>query len=216
MTYLIGLNGPPGAGKNALADELAHLFRRVHGVDPYVMAIAAPLRQIAGLLTGVDMTDDTKYALAKAMVFEHLNGETGRQVMINVTEQYLKPRYGEQVWVNALIREMRELQRCRPENERVIIVTDVGFMCERRAIANEFARPAFVELARPGCSYVGDSRGSIAIGDNDPGVLRLLNPGCHRHQLTALAGRVHDYVLNRLLWDLPAAQVSLPNLDSGD
>lgn len=216
MTYLVGLNGPPGAGKNALADELAHLFRRVHGVDPYVMAIAAPLRQIAGLLTGVDMTDDTKYALAKAMVFEHLNGETGRQVMINVTEQYLKPRYGNRVWVEAFIRKTREMQWCRPENERVIIVTDVGFEYERCAIENEFARSAFVELARPGCSYVGDSRGTIAIGDNDPGVLQLFNPGRHRHQLTALAGRVHDYVLNRLLWDLPAAQVSLPNLDSGD
>lgn len=216
MTYIIGLSGPPGAGKNALADELVHLFRRAHGIDPFVMALAGPLRQIASALTGVDMTDDTIYAKAKATPFDHLNGETGRQVMINITEQYLKPRYGSQVWADAMIRQARSLQWRRPENERVIIVTDVGFKYERQAIVNEFAHPIFVELSRPGCSYVGDSRGSIKIGDYDPGLLQLTNPGEHLHQLTVLAGRVHDFVLNRLQWDLPVDQIALPLSDDGD
>ena len=218
MTYVIGLSGPPGAGKNALADELVGLFERVHGVRPHVTAMAAPLRQIAGQLIGFDMTDDVLYAVAKTTPFQHLNMETGREVMINITEQYLKPRYGPRFWADALIHRVNRLAwRATPENARLVIVTDVGFLHEREALEQAFPHTAFVQLDRAGCSYTGDSRQSIERAEYpDRNRLTLRNPGTNPHQLTALAGRVHDFVLNRLLWDLPAEQIPLPNIVNGD
>lgn len=217
MTYVIGLNGPPGAGKNAVARELVTLFQRVHDITPVMLALADPLRVIASQLTGVDMLDEQLYAQAKATPFPHLAQDTGRQVMIRITEEYLKPRYGRHLWVDATIRRINALRwRKTPENARVVIVTDVGFICERIALAAAFPKSAFIELDRPGCSYDGDSRQSVVRGRADPGGLVLLNLGVYHHQLVAIAGRVHDFVLNRLQWDLPAAQIALPHIDSGD
>jgi hypothetical protein len=213
MTRIIGLNGPPGCGKNAVADELCHIFDRVYGITPYVTAIAEPLRRAASAIIGVDLTNDLAYAKAKATCYPHLDDETAREVMINLTESYLKPRYGREIWVASTIRTISKLAwHCEPR-KRLVILTDVGFPYEREALEAFYVDTAFVELDRPGHSYVGDSRGPIHMGPGDPNCIQITNPGDHQQQLTRVAGQVHQFVVSRLQWDLPNAQASLPIID---
>jgi hypothetical protein len=211
MTFVIGLNGPPGCGKDTVGKALVELFDRIHGVKPYRMAVAGPLRVMASQILGVDMTDDAVYAQAKETAFAHLGMETGRQVMIGLSEDYLKPRYGLEAIAAGRVRHVEGLAWRRPDGQRIVVITDVGFKIERVVFERAFKNSAWIQIHRPGTSFEGDSRQWVGGGPDDHTCIALTNEGTHMAQVHAIAGRIHDFVLNKLLWDLPLAeQLPLP------
>lgn len=211
MTYMIAIAGPAGSGKDALGRELSTLLERIYDTMPLVTAFAAPLRKIVGLMVGEDWSDPEIYAAGKDKAYPLFAFKTGRQLMIELTEEYLKPHYGRTIWADNLV------QRITRHPKRFAIVTDLGFPYEAGTIQQAFPHCLIVQLSRPGKTYEGDSRCEVVHeGNTDVRMIRLHNPGTNPLQLVRLAGRIHDYMLNGLRWQLPgAAQLPL-QIDEGD
>lgn len=204
MTYIIGLNGPPNSGKNAISAALVELFEHRYGITPHVSAIAGPLRRIAGEIVGWDLTDDEVYAQFKSQRFVDMGDVTGRRIMIGLTEDYIKPTYGHGLWVRSQISSLRTRKWDFPL--KVAIITDVGFVRERNELTTAFEHTAFFSMYRPGCTFEDDSRNYVSSGSaHDHNWMPVHNPGTDPRQLHALAGRIHNFVLNKLHWPLPGS-----------
>ena len=143
-------NGPPSSGKSTFAPELARQLRVHLAPDQVCMdSFAAPM----------------KHYIATAMAWQYqemkkerpeavLQGYSIREFLIDLSERYMKPRYGDDVFARLLL--YRILRR-NPQ-PRFVVVDDCGFDEEITALT----RPFLVRITRPGTSFKGDSRNFVS------------------------------------------------------
>jgi hypothetical protein len=86
---------------------------------------------------------------------------TFRDAMISFSEEWMKPQFGEEVFGRLA------LKRCTEQSifyDRFVF-DDSGFRPEAEFIVASEGAPAcrLIRLDRPGCSFVGDSRGYIEL-----------------------------------------------------
>ena len=146
---VIVLNGPPGSGKDTVADLLAqrgwrkrefketlHARAQAHyGIDPARWA----------WLCGREHKD---------LAAEELGNLTPRQALIHVAENICKAQNGRHAIAIELCASLAA------DGLRDVVISDCGFPEEVDQLIRDFGAQSIllVRLSRPGCSFDGDSR----------------------------------------------------------
>lgn len=150
------VQGPPGSGKDAVGKILAAANPLVRLVK---FAEILKLRTHA-LFGALDMTGNALRAnyfdTVKDRPNDNFFGLTPRQAYIKVSEEWLKPLAGKQVFGGMLLREMRTY----PLAGTIFVVTDSGFAAEAEPIIKHFGiqNCAVLQLMRQGHTFKNDSR----------------------------------------------------------
>lgn len=159
------LNGPPKCGKDTVASHLVPYF------NFQKMKFAAPLKRMAaGLLDMrvelVEEHKDHKFNILRKETIsnefgiapEYSDEETLRRLLIRISEDFLKPVYGDTFFGRLAV---RELQR---SSYSLIVFTDSGFAREAESIIRAISKSnvLLIRLHRDGCDFVGDSRSYLS------------------------------------------------------
>ena len=154
------LNGPPGCGKDTLANELQSII-------PYSKNIkfSSPLKKaVQGLYLGGSETlmKELDQPGRKDEPTELCLGRSLRQVQISLSEDYMKPQYGQSVFGHLLATNIREEIK---RGINTFFVSDSGFVAEAEVICNEFGpeNVTIIRIHRQGKTFNNDSRGYITI-----------------------------------------------------
>lgn len=161
--YLIVMNGPPYSGKDTLAQLVLEHIESFNPTTPIKLeSLSLPLRSIAYAMVGrVYMTQRTdewnRYAEFKEEYFPSLE-RTGRQLMIDASEQFLKLNYGIEVMAKLLEARNKDFPR-----NGVMIIRDGGFQIEIEPLIRWVGAEnvMIVRVSRPACTFKGDSRESV-------------------------------------------------------
>lgn len=195
---IVIFNGPPESGKDHAAKHFAKKFNAPH------FEMKGALRAVAHKMTALAIAGqpdfigiDGEFAQIEAVGYcnsleynkelkstLHTNlfgGRTWRQFLIHISEDIMKPIFGQDVFGKAARKLVRESEAA------VCFFSDGGFQAEVEELRKEGTVLVF-QLSREGCGWGGDSRGYI-FGDhtyafhNDEGSAWLEGIGgwIHRH-----------------------------------
>lgn len=195
--YIVAFNGPPRSGKDTLAEMLAEKLD-AEGVTLPVKfeSLSLPLRDIAYAMVGLNYAAAPEtYEDFKQARFEQFGGVTGRQLMIDVSEKFIKPTYG----IDSFPKMLLERNWGFPG---ILLVRDSGFQLEvetmTQAVGLQNIR--IVQVHRPGTTFEGDSREWV-FPELGREFHRVNNNGT-LEDLRVEAGRVYSRLVNNLGWKL--------------
>lgn len=195
-TYLIGLSGPPRSGKDSVGVALAKIIRERHPVTVCSRALSMPMRKTIYAMIGKEYTLE-HYETSKDIPMGELDGRTIRQAMIQLSEEWVKPTYGQGFWGHALLNTLP-----MEGGTRVVIVTDMGFEAEVDVFVEAFGAEncLWPQITRPGCDFSTDSRSYVGRPEQRTAII---NEGESLDQVTTAAGRIYGRMLNQFGWELP-------------
>ncbi|MEK0324104.1 MAG: hypothetical protein QQN63_00215 [Nitrosopumilus sp.] len=160
MTDLLLLNGPPQCGKDTLGD-----FIEEHIDASISLKFAQPIRDhIVNLLC---LDDEREIENLKNTPMEIFNGRTVREEMIYFSENYMKPRFGDGIFGDILVRTIDMWYS--DLHTDLIIVTDSGFDGEAITLIKSglFDKIYLCKLYREDCSFDTDSRNYLTLTEDD-------------------------------------------------
>jgi len=151
MTQLVLLNGPPRCGKDTLVQQLVPYLKFSH------LKFAAPIKRMVAGLLNVDLKHIEEF---KEMPVKSLRDETIRYTLIRLSEEFMKPRYGDDIFGNLLWNEAKNAAN------KLVLVSDCGFASEvNRVVQRAGARNCLlVRIHRTGTDFTGDSRSYLPNG----------------------------------------------------
>lgn len=153
MAKVIILNGPAGCGKDTLARALVEM-----GLAKGVASFKNPMFNIAMAALGQDayreFLDGYDDRARKEKPEGFLNGLSRRQFMIAISEQFIKPVFGDDYFGKYLAGNL-------PDGDEVFVVSDGGFASEVTPIVAAGHDVRIVRLHRDGHTFEGDSRGYL-------------------------------------------------------
>ena len=191
--YLIGMSGPPRAGKDTIGLALAEVIRKKNPtLDVATAALSLPLRMAVYAVGGMVYTRE-HYEAQKDVPQGVFGGATIREAIISLAEDHLRPKYG----VGFFARSMVSMFASRAFMPNIIIVTDVGFSEEVDEFRAAYGADNVVypQIIRQGCTFEGDSRSFVG----DP--LRrttIINEG----SIDDVALRLYSRLTNQFHWNL--------------
>jgi hypothetical protein len=194
--YFVCFNGPPYSGKDTFARMFAEHVDSLGITTPVIeVSLSSPLRRIAYMMVGRLYVPET-YDEFKKETFPQFGGVTGRQLMIDVSERFLKLCYGQDIMVKMLL---NELQEAGFPDSGVVLVRDSGFQCEVDPLIDAVgAENLYVaRVVRDGCSFKGDSREWV-YHDN----AHVWYNGGTLERLRTKAPRLLNILVNDLGWKL--------------
>lgn len=159
------LNGPPGSGKDYLASKLAEKLE----VPLVVDKLAKTLKTVANNLIA-EMTYQRKEYCEGEIKDERIsfcgNSFTPRELLITLSEDWMKPRFGNDIHAEILINRIYNIREIR--KHKLTIISDLGFPIEYETFITEFGQQnvAVIHLSRPGTSFKNDSRNYVDFGHN--------------------------------------------------
>jgi tRNA uridine 5-carbamoylmethylation protein Kti12 len=188
--YIIGMNGPPRSGKDTIAHGLAAVIEDRHGTQPQLLALSQPMRDTVFAMMGMQY-DHPFYEAWKDRQIEALNGSSIRQAMIALSEEHIKPRYGNDFWNHSLMNRIWS-------DVKVVIITDYGFQFEPEFFENKVNHKnhAVVQLNRNGRSYDGDSRSYVRAAN----LLPVPNHGT-LDDIPVAVNRIYTWLTRQLQWE---------------
>lgn len=151
MATVIVLNGPPGCGK----DTIGKLFAEKEGY--YLLSFKNRMFSIAAASLGMDVSEflekyeDREWKESPRVEW---GGKSIRDFMIHISEAYMKPFFGKDVFGNFISSDINKL---RPFI-REFVMTDGGFASEVESLVKNGNDVILVHMHREGCSFKGDSR----------------------------------------------------------
>jgi hypothetical protein len=192
--YIIGFNGPPYSGKDTLARMVAEHMDSQGVLLPVIEAsLSTPLRRLAYQMVGETYVDDhADYSEFKETHYDEF-GCTGRQLMIDVSERFLKLCYGKSIMAKMLFSSL-------PVGfAGVVLVRDSGFQCEIDPLVDTVGRRNLfiVQMRRATCSFEGDSREWVTHN-----FMQEVHNNGTLDDLRRDAISVYDNVVNQLGWKL--------------
>lgn len=156
------LNGPPSSGKSTLiARGLMYRFKILNetydmptDTDNYHLNViqesfANPMKQFIASALGMKYAD-----MKKEVMMGVLQGYTVREFLIDLSERYMKVRYGDDIFGRML---MHRVLRSEPLPD-IIVSDDCGFEVEAHVLG---MWKRVVRVTRPGFDFSGDSRGYL-------------------------------------------------------
>lgn len=153
MAKVIILNGPAGCGKDTLAMALVEM-----GFAKGTTSFKNPMFNIALAALGPDtyheFLDGYDDRARKEKPEDFLNGLSRRQFMIAISEQFIKPVFGDDYFGKYLAENL-------PDGDEVFVVSDGGFASEVAPIVAAGHDVRIVRLHREGYTFIGDSRGYL-------------------------------------------------------
>lgn len=202
MQYIIGLNGPPRSGKDTVGNMLRFLLDQECDIPTHLDHLARPMRQMAMSLVGLNPNDFQLYTTEKdkpqALLRKSLGGDSDsiRKLMIATSENFIKPKYGQDFWGRKLMDDHKWIDLGYPG---ILIVPDIGFPAEVDLFDSfrEKVPPVhtlIVQLQRPGYGWEGDSRVECK-GVNTKLVVNNAEP-------IHAAGIILDHMRQHLGWNL--------------
>lgn len=190
--FFVGFNGPPECGKDTLANLVAdYMDKKGVTLPVYTMPLSFPLREIAFKMVGREYRA-ADYEAFKRERFPQFGHQTGRQLMIDVSESFLKPCYGSAIMAHLMCARL-------PDHDAVILIPDCGFQVEVDTIADLVGPHNLyvVGIRRTGTDFSNDSRQYVKheFGStiyNDGGL----------DDLAIEAGKVYSRLTNNMGWTL--------------
>ncbi|QIB67194.1 hypothetical protein [Kineobactrum salinum] len=168
------LNGPPGCGKDTLAEEMVP-----SGFTP--MSFKPALYQAVSDHYGIPLEEVLHWCATRELKDEVWNpiGKTPREMMIEVSEEVYKPRFGKDYFGKAAA------VACVEAGADFAVFSDGGFPEEIGPLALYYNQVIVVQLFREGFSFEKDSRTYVEGPDGT-------------YQLTLVEGQVAE-ALGQLL-----------------
>lgn len=190
--YLVGFNGPPRCGKDTMARMLAEYMDSRITLPVREINLNLPLRKIAYAMVGfTGSMEGADYEAFKVKWFSSLD-RTGRQLLIEVSENFLKPTYGQGVLADLLFEQTAGFHG-------VGLLRDCGFQCEVDPLARllGFRKIYVARIHREGCDFSNDSREYVT----HPFADDYENNGS-LDDLRTEAGRIYGRLVNQMGWAL--------------
>lgn len=169
MTIVVTiLNGPPGSGKDTLADMLieeakAGGVKNVHHLrfkDVLYQETAEHFDVPIGYL--IEVASDT---IQKEKPLSVLQGKTPREALIHVSENIIKPLHGDDYFGRKTKEKMLSLVSGDEFEINYFVISDSGFYEELYALCGPHIDDLiFVKIHRDGHSFKGDSRKYLSTG----------------------------------------------------
>lgn len=152
MTIIL-LNGPPDSGKDTAAKFVQRLVK-----DTKHAKFADPLKSALHALLGLNHNQIKEMLNKKDEVLPWTDPYTPRQLYIKLSEDFLKPLFGEDVLGRIAVRRINQLAA------RNIVMSDCGFDAEVLPVIRESKKGAccLIELSRQGRSFDNDSRSYLS------------------------------------------------------
>lgn len=152
---IIILNGPPGCGKDTIATYLTG-----HRYPAVKASFKQPMFDIAFSMLGVyrydefiDLYNDREQKEKPQVI---LGGKSPRQFMIWISEDVMKPFFGEQYFGRRMVEEIHEMYR-----DLAVVISDGGFPEEIKPLVKAGHEVHICRLHRDGFTFAGDSRDYI-------------------------------------------------------
>ena len=159
MTKVVVMNGPVGCGKDRASSMLgAYLFKE--GVNALPCRFKVPLYSLACLIYQVDrewfyQTHEDR--VTKEVCQERLGGKSTRQVLIEVSEEVIKPFYGSSYFGDYAVNYLKS------RNWPVSIFSDSGFEEELEPVSNYVGKENVILCRiRNRGSFSNDSRSFLS------------------------------------------------------
>lgn len=198
MMFVVCFNGPPECGKDTLAQMLAEHIKPRSYTEIRQDSLALMLRRLAYTLTSYEgkSLEGDDYAAFKKTAFR-LGDKlvTGRQIMIDASERFLKPTYGKEIMASLLLNRYLTF-------DGLLLIRDSGFQLEVDPIVR-FAgmdNVYIVNVEREGKSFAFDSREWVR-HPNSKCQMRVQNNGT-LEDLRTEAGRIYGRLVNQMGWKL--------------
>lgn len=160
---VIILNGPPGSGKDTIADYL----EKERYVDKHIRFKDA-LFDITGAIyrTGAEFVKSFSYdQVEKMKPREEFNGLSQREALIFVSENVIKPSYGKDYFGKAVAKTIQlHAAFARIEDPNNLngtlryVTSDGGFKEEIEPLVGAGFKVILIRLHRDGCDFSKDSR----------------------------------------------------------
>lgn len=177
---IIVLNGPAGSGKSTAARMLAAWLGRRNNV--ITDSFAAPMKHFISTLLAakyMEMPKDSPVA--------ELNGHSVREFLIDLSESYIKPKYGDDFFGRMLLYRVLRNADNLPD---YVVVDDSGFNSEFEPISED---AVLLRVVREGCDYTGDSRSYLTIRDPDYIIENNGTVGRLDEEMRALADKIERF-----------------------
>ena len=161
--YVVFLNGPPGSGKDFAAEVLSN----ADDITVSHYKFAEPLKDAACALLEID---NRTLEISKNQVVG-LYGVTIRQILIDISEKWMKPCYGKDIFGKIAAERVSEAMQLSDhfgeEPYDLYVFSDCGFDAEVHHVLKLFGNEnaILIRLHRDGCTYEGDSRSYIELDD---------------------------------------------------
>lgn len=193
--YVVCFNGPPESGKDTAAMLLAQLIEAKHDIPVREDSLSYPLRRIAYTMVGYEgmRLDGEDYAKFKTTIFPGFG--YGRQIMIDISEKFLKPLYGQEVMANMLLSSLMKF-------DGIVLIRDCGFQVELQPLIRAFGTQNVyvVRVHRPDKTFENDSREWV--NHHDVGMSMDLDNSSDLYNLATETQRIYGRLLNQLGWKL--------------
>lgn len=178
---VVGFSGPPHCGKDSIAKEIDRTYWDLADAESpqvVIMSLAWYMREMGMTLLGHDPDDDSLYAELKEERQELLERtpefltpgtryerDTLRQFMIELSERFIKPRYGQDFWARRLYQDLMEEGF---DDDTIFLVPDFGFQVEPQFFMEKLGpeNVLIVQVAREGCDFSKDSRSYVGADHN--------------------------------------------------
>lgn len=149
-------NGPPRCGKTYCRQQMIRLLPYT-GNRVWAESFIQPMRSFVAAAFGTSFL-----SVPKDDPLPELGGDTVRRLLIDMSENYIKPNYGQGVWGQWLARRVMNVHLTYEprllDKPSYVVIDDLGFPAEAKALNEAGINTFIVHVERPGCDFVGDSR----------------------------------------------------------
>jgi hypothetical protein len=192
---IILFNGPPRCGKSFGADRVMSFIRHnAPWTYPRLLDAAEPLKRAAHALYcafhGWDYYDTKEGEAQKGLATGDFLGMSPREVYIALSEDFLKPKHGEEV-VGFLLRK----RIIREANSQIFVIPNAGFLPELDPLVKLVGQRniLLIEVHTADRTFEGDSRSYI--GD----AAKEKYPHIHLKKLPNVIGNDEDKAFYTML-----------------
>lgn len=159
MNPIIILNAPPQSGKDTLANILKSRYPLIRDTS-----FKLPLYHLFCQTVGIDYQEFMDLYLTegwKDTPNKDLNGKTPRELMIHISENYIKPFFGDSYFGKQVTDQIYFYEHTR-EEEFTWVIPDGGFDSESESLLSTFGdRLVCIQFTRDGKTFENDSRNWI-------------------------------------------------------